>query len=167
MKKVLAMLILLVLVLTLSGCSNNVAKESVKPANVTIENKNYGKTLAVDSKKTTYLSKMNSLQSQLDTELAYLDNGITADIIESTETRYKAWDNMLKEILDVLKKQLSESEVEELTKNQVQWVEYKENTAKSAAGPYDGGELAAIVYNNSLIRTTKDRCYELVNNYIK
>lgn len=167
MKKIRTTLILFVLVLTLTGCSNNTEIKSAKQANATIENNNYGKTLSVDSKKATYLSKMNSLENQLDNELAYLDNGITADVIESTGVKYKSWDNMLNQILDILKKQLSEGEMEDLMKKQVQWISYRENTARSESGPYEEGPLGITVYNNSLTKITKERCYELVNNYMK
>jgi uncharacterized protein YecT (DUF1311 family) len=119
----------------------------------------------VESKKSIYLNMMDSLDTKLSNEFAGLTIGV--DIHNATVIEYNAWDNMLNEIWGILKKQLPESEMSTLTKKQVEWISYKENAAKSAAAEFSTGSNAPIAHNYSLIKSTKDRCYKLVNNYMK
>lgn len=124
-----------------------------------------------ESKKTIYLSKMNSLETNLHNQLAHLENGATVDRHNSANIQYTAWDGMLNEVWDILKQQLPESEMSVLTKKQVAWISYKENAGKSAAAEFGTGESAGteapVAEDTSLAENTKARCYELVNNYMK
>lgn len=120
-----------------------------------------------ESKKAIYLSNMNSLETNLHNKLAYLDTGVTVDMHNSLNIQYNAWDSMLNEIWGILKQQLPQSEMSALTKKQVEWISYKENAGKSAAAEFGTGSGAPVAEDESAVKTTKARCYELVNNYMK
>ena len=74
---------------------------------------------------------------------------------------------MLNEIYNLLKVQLSKEEMDELTNKQISWIEYRDKTAENESATFGMGSFATVQYNSTLARVTKERCYELVNNYMK
>ena len=73
---------------------------------------------------------------------------------------------MLNKIYSLLKTQLTESEMKELKIEQLSWIEYRDTTANNEADEQGRGSSSGLVYNSSLARLTKERCYELVNTYM-
>lgn len=119
------------------------------------------------SYKEEYINKLNSTEKGM-SDLDYLyKNGTNGELVEAEYTRLKRWDNMLNEIYSLLKTQLPESEMNELKSKQRSWIEYRDKTAENEASENRGGSLYYVVYNGSLARLTKERCYELVNTYMK
>ena len=119
------------------------------------------------SYKNEYINKLNSLEEGM-SDLDYLyENGVTAKMNEAEATKLGRWDNMLNEIYSLLKTQLTESEMKELKSKQISWIEYRDRTANNESNESGGGSLSGVVYNSSLARLTKERCYELVNTYMK
>lgn len=119
------------------------------------------------SYKNEYINKLNSLEEGM-SDLDYLyENGVTAEMNEAEATKLERWDNMLNEIYSLLKTQLTESEMKELKSKQISWIEYRDRTANNESNESGGGSLSGVVYNSSLARLTKERCYELVNTYMK
>ena len=119
------------------------------------------------SYKDEYINKLNSTEEGM-SDLDYLyKNGTNGELVEAEYTRLKRWDNMLNEIYSLLKTQLTESEMNELKSKQRSWIEYRDKTAENEASENRGGSLYYVVYNGSLARLTKERCYELVNTYMK
>ena len=99
-------------------------------------------------------------------DLDYLyEVGGDADIREAEGIRYERWDKMLNEIYSILKTQLTESEMKELKNKQLDWIKYIDETVNRVSS--EGGSIArleSIILNADL---TKERCYELVNTYMK
>ena len=115
-----------------------------------------------------YINKLNSVEASM-SDLDYLyESGTTLDLVEAEGIRLKRWDDMLNEIYALLKVQLTESEMKELKSKQLNWIKYRDKTAENEAyAESGGGSLYNVVYNGSLARLTKERCYELVNIYMK
>ncbi|MDU2686412.1 MAG: lysozyme inhibitor LprI family protein [Paeniclostridium sordellii] len=133
------------------------------------ENKDTNKDVETvkHSYKNEYINKLNSTEEGM-SDLDYLyENGTTGEMVEAEATKLKRWDNMLNEIYSLLKTQLTESEMNELRNKQRSWIEYRDKTAENEASENTGGTLYNVVYNGSLARLTKERCYELVNTYMK
>lgn len=122
----------------------------------------------VQSRKNEYLQKLRLVKENL-RDLDYLyENGVTAEMVEAEGTRFGRWDNMLNEIYGVLKDQLSSSDMEQLKKKQYKWVEYRDKTAEDISlEEGGGGSMTGIIYNSQLADLTEERCYELVNNYMR
>ncbi|MGL4772192.1 MAG: lysozyme inhibitor LprI family protein [Clostridium sp.] len=117
--------------------------------------------------KDQYLKKLAMVETGL-SDLDYLyESGVTADMVEAEGTVLKRWDDMLNEIYKLLKVQLSKDEMDELTRKQREWIKYRDKTAENEANATGGGSFAGVQYNTTLARITKERCYELVNNYMK
>lgn len=137
------------------------------PSNEWGESESINNELFSYSYKNEYIDKLNSVEEGMH-DLAYLyENGTTVDLVEAEGTRLKRWDDMLNEIYSLLKTQLTESEMKELKSKQLAWIEYRDTTANNEASAAGEGSLSTIVYNSSLARLTKERCYELVNTYLE
>ena len=54
-----------------------------------------------------------------------------------------------------------------LTEKQIQWIEYRDITDKNESLVFEGGTMEGLQYTSTLANITKERCYELVNNYMK
>ena len=76
-------------------------------------------------------------------------------------------DDMLNEIYKLLKTQLSKSEMDDLTQKQLAWLDYRETTAKNAGADMGPSTGASLQYTSVSAELTKERCYELVNTYMK
>lgn len=117
------------------------------------------------SYKEEYLKKLDSLDEYLKTSV---NEGITTiEMKEAENTRYKSWDDMLNEIYNLLKTQLTEEKMKKLQEEEINWIKYRDETAENEAKKFEGGTLQPIAYVSSLTETTKNRCYELVNNYMR
>lgn len=117
--------------------------------------------------KQLYINKLNNIEAGLkDLEEKY-DSGITIEMKEAAGEEYRRWDNALNEIYNLLKTQLSSSDMKQLKEEEIQWISNKEKKAKEDSLEFKGGTMESLVYINSLAKTTKDRCYELVEKYMK
>lgn len=119
-----------------------------------------------ENKKQEYITKLDNI------ELGFKDFNNTEktaeDMIEHANERYKQWSAALNEIYyDILKEQLSASEMEDLQNEEIQWLDKREIKAKEESSKIQGGTLESVSYTNSLAQSTKERCYELVDKYMK
>lgn len=117
-------------------------------------------------KKDKYIENLNEIE-QAAAEIRNTDDDTTIGMTKSEEEILKKWDQALNEIYQVLEKQLPKSEMEKLRGEQRKWIAYRDETAKEAAKKYEGGTLESLEYIASQAGTTKDRCYELVEGYMK
>ncbi|MBG9586535.1 hypothetical protein ABE26_05390 [Cytobacillus firmus] len=117
-------------------------------------------------KKDKYIENLNEIEKAA-AEIRNTDDDSTLGMTKSEEEILKKWDQALNEIYQVLEKQLPKSEMEKLRAEQRKWIAYRDETAKEAAKKYEGGTLESLEYIASQAGTTKDRCYELVEGYMK
>ncbi|MFT5873249.1 MAG: hypothetical protein ACI8WT_002193 [Clostridium sp.] len=83
------------------------------------------------------------------------------------DERYKSWDAALNEIYNVLKEQLSSSDMKNLQSEEIQWISDRDATAKEDSSVMKGGTMEPVLYIGSLADTTKKRCYELIEKYMQ
>ncbi|SFD02305.1 lysozyme inhibitor LprI family protein [Clostridium uliginosum] len=100
-------------------------------------------------------------------DLEDLYGGSTLEMKSAASQEYQRWDNALNEIYDVLKQQLSSDEMNKLKKEEIKWISDRDNKAKKDSLKYEGGTAESLIYGTSLAQTTKERCYELVEKYMK
>lgn len=86
---------------------------------------------------------------------------------EALGEAYKRWDDALNEIYGDLKQVLKPDIMKELTNEQINWITYRDNTAKKESQEFKGGTLEGVQYIESMGRVTKERCYELVEKYMR
>ncbi len=133
---------------------------------IDIKSEQYAKKQEQNSKKSEYILKM----SQIEKEVAKLNNKKASTTVEMEKVAadsYKMWDDTLNEIYGVLKQQLSSNVMSDVREQQLDWITNRDNKAKKDASSYQGGTLYEVEFLNSLTKTTKERCYELVEIYMK
>ncbi|MDU8967594.1 lysozyme inhibitor LprI family protein [Clostridium tertium] len=79
---------------------------------------------------------------------------------------YEMWDALLNEIYSELKNTLSAEDIDKLAALQIQWISDRDATAEAAGKEVEGGTLQPLVITSSKSETTKERCLELINNYM-
>lgn len=111
-----------------------------------------------------YLKTLNAINSVLDDK--YILNGSTLEMKSKVGAEYELWDGYLNEIYKVIMSNLSDKEKQELIVNETLWVKDKERIATIAGDEFKGGTAETLAYGISAARTTRYRCYELVNLYM-
>ena len=120
-----------------------------------------------ESMQEQYLEKLDSIKSGLgDLTYSYWSDD-EEEMLEAEEETYKRWDDALNEIYDVLEEQLPGDEMEDLKAEQQDWITEKETAAEDAASGEEEESMQDIVSYQTLSQYTKDRCYELVENYME
>ena len=119
-----------------------------------------------ESKKQEYKTKLDNIEIGFKV-LKEKEAGTTADMVEAANERLKQWDAALNEIYNVLKCQLSASYMKKLQSEEIQWIANRDAQAKKESLEMKGGTMEPLIYTSSLQDTTKKRCYELVEKYMK
>lgn len=145
----------------LKGRIDSELKKSNNNSSTNKSNTSGKSDMALDRIK--YLNKLKDIQNQID---SMAPGDTTVEINQNTDAAYKAWDGALNDIYGYLKDNLPNDKFKVLEKDEVRWIKEKEKNAKEAADKYKGGTAATSVYLGSLADQTKDRCYELVNEYM-
>lgn len=119
------------------------------------------------SQKEEYLTKLNTKKKEMDELRNNPEDDSTYAMKKVEGERYKAWDDLLNEIYGVLQKQLSSEEMEQLKQEQREWIENRDSKAKEASLKYEGGTMEQLEYVAVLADLTEERCFALVEGYIK
>lgn len=85
-----------------------------------------------------------------------------ADMNYAAQQKYQIWDDALNQLWRDLKELLNEEEMQQLTAEELAWIEEKEAAALEAAAEYEGGSLYPMVYSTTLANLTRERVYELL-----
>jgi uncharacterized protein YecT (DUF1311 family) len=115
--------------------------------------------------KEEYLNKLHNTKKEMD-EVEPADSSTYA--LKNVEgNRYDVWDGLLNEVYGVLKGQLPAEEMDQLRQEQRDWIKYRDENAKEASLKYEGGTMEHLEYVAVLANLTEDRCFELVEGYMK
>ncbi|WP_080847791.1 lysozyme inhibitor LprI family protein [Cytobacillus gottheilii] len=148
------------------GASTEDASEET-PVEEPSESPGNGDTEEPASKKQEYLSKLDELDQEMTEMMENSTASNTVEMKKEASDRWEAWDGLLNEIYAVLEEQLSPEEMEALRVKQREWIEYRDATAKEASLKYEGGTQENVEYTAVMADVTQERCYELVNEYMK
>lgn len=152
--------------------NNNIISNKTEENNKSNENSNSTENSDLkkdneESKKQFYLDKYYNLEKELQDSLKVKYNGTTIEMREASSIEYESWDKLLNEIYGVLQGQLSATEMEKLKEKQIAWIDIRDSKAKEEAKKVEGGTMEPLAYTSSLRQSTKERCYELIVNYMK
>ena len=122
----------------------------------------------IEGRKTEFINKLDNIQKELDAlpEKEGSDKGETNAMKSYYGLAYEMYDKELNEIYALLKKELSPGTMKDLKDKQIKWIEQKEKTAEEERLKFNGGTFEYVAWYISLYESTKDRCYELVNEYM-
>lgn len=118
------------------------------------------------NRKAEYINRLNQVEESM-SDLEELYAGSTIEMKDAAGQSYERWDNILNEIYSLLRQQLSTSVADDLKNKQIEWIKYRDKKAENDASEYTGGTMYGLIYVDSLGQITKERCYELVNTYMK
>ncbi|NFE93561.1 lysozyme inhibitor LprI family protein [Clostridium botulinum] len=130
----------------------------------TKENNNVSKTQ--ESTKQIYKNKLDAIELGMK-DLDDLKGGSTLEMKSAAKEEYERWDRALNEIYGVLQKQLSSDDRNKLKDEEIKWIASRDEQAKKDSLQYKGGTAETLIYGISLGQSTKERCYELVEKYMK
>ncbi|MBY6836879.1 DUF1311 domain-containing protein [Clostridium botulinum] len=142
--------------------SNKVNTKKVDSS--TKENNNVSKTQ--ESTKQIYKNKLDAIELGMK-DLDDLKGGSTLEMKSAANEEYERWDRALNEIYGVLQKQLSSDDMNKLKDEEIKWIASRDEQAKKDSLKYKGGTAETLIYGMSLGQSTKERCYELVEKYMK
>ncbi|MGP4072048.1 lysozyme inhibitor LprI family protein [Piscibacillus sp. B03] len=176
--KMIIVLFLTILILTACQSSSTSAKPDPKSVNSEeneaeensyepSETKNESNTNIEEQttdKKDQYLEKLQSAKDEVN-QLEPKDSSTYA-LKDVENKRYKIWDDLLNEIYGAIEDQLPKDEMELVRKEQRFWISYRDDTALEASSKYKGGTQEHLEYVAVLANLTKERCYELVEDYL-
>lgn len=148
---------------------NQAEESSVEDSNAQVDSSEEDHTpLSKVAGKTEYLNQLDNLQKELDAmpDKKDSDKGVTNAMKNYYGVSYERYDDALNEIYSLLKKELSPEVMKELKAEQVKWIEQKEENAEKERLKYEGGTFENVAWYISLYESTKDRCYELVKEYM-
>lgn len=117
------------------------------------------------SLKEEYLKKINA--TKIETEELEAKDSSTYALKKVENDRWNSWDELLNKIYGALKEQLPPEEMDQLREEQRNWIKYRDNSALEASIKYEGGTQEHLEYVSVLANLTEERCYELVEEYMK
>jgi uncharacterized protein YecT (DUF1311 family) len=155
------------------GDDTSKADSSVSTKETTV-NKNVQETntintvTKIEGRREEFLGRLDCIQKQLDVlpVKKASDAGTTSAMRSYYGQSYDTYDKALNEIYSLLKEQLSQDAVKNLQAEETKWIKDKEAEANRSASEFKGGTFELVAYNISLYESTKNRCYELINNYM-
>lgn len=173
-KNILLTLVLIAMLLTgvTIGRVTSPVKEKIIEKEVAVEvEKEVEKIVEVESiysglaKK--YLFKFIDIQEEV-SKLPYHEEEYqnTFGMRKLASEEYEMWDTLLNEIYSELKNTLSTEDMDKLTSLQIQWIEDRDVTAEAAGKEVEGGTLQPLFITSSKSQTTKERCLELIKDYM-
>ncbi len=120
-----------------------------------------------ESTKEKYLQKWEEMKNKV-AEMRKNPLDDTTFALKKVEgDAYELLDDLLNEIYGVLEKQLNKEEMNQLRKEQREWLINRENIAKKESLKYEGGTLEQYEYVRTINNLTEKRCFELIENYMK
>ena len=137
--------------------------------NISIEEDNPKNMVTkIEGRKTEFIERLDNIQKEIDAlpEKKDSDAGITNAMKNYYGIAYEMYDKELNDIYALLQKELSPEVMDSLEQEEIKWIEEKEKVAKEESLKYKGGTFEFVADKISLYQSTKNRCYELVNNYM-
>ncbi|SET71208.1 Uncharacterized conserved protein YecT, DUF1311 family [Oceanobacillus limi] len=119
------------------------------------------------SLKEEYLKKLKETKKETDELINNPTDSSTYAMKNAEGKRFDIWDGLLNEVYQILEEQLPPEEMEQLRKEQREWIEYRDDTAKEASLEYEGGTHEQLEYTAVMNNLTEERCFELVEGYMK
>lgn len=117
-----------------------------------------------------YSNRASSIVTNYDNPAAMIDGttqGSEDKMINAENARYAQWDALLNDLYGTLKTKLSASDFNRLRNYQRQWINDRDATADQASTDAESMDsyTPKVSHAMSLAEVTKERCYELLNDY--
>ncbi|MDY0409705.1 lysozyme inhibitor LprI family protein [Virgibacillus soli] len=118
------------------------------------------------SKKEQYLQKLEEVSKKVEKMRDNPVDDTTLALKKVEGDAYDMLDGLLNEVYGVLQDHLPTDKMDELRKEQREWIHYRDQTAKKASLKYEGGTLEQYEYVKTENNLTEKRCLELIGEYM-
>ncbi len=138
---------------------------------LTATEKKSPETSSEKQKSEAYQAYLNHLQAvqkksdQLEQEISE-GNLSQQEMNQKSYELYELWDDELNALWKQLKGTLDITEMNQLTKEEKQWIQKKEEEVEKAGAEFEGGSMQPLVENGTAQKLTRERVYELAE-YLK
>ncbi|MGL5575968.1 MAG: lysozyme inhibitor LprI family protein [Sarcina sp.] len=100
--------------------------------------------------------------------LAEVEDGYSNPGMKLTASKVLTiWDDELNIMYQDLKSKISPDDFKKLQSEQIQWIKDRDAKSITAGKQFEGGTMEGLSIISSKASTTRDRCYEIVNEYMK
>jgi uncharacterized protein YecT (DUF1311 family) len=150
----------------ISNTDNHEANETVdKSSNLPTKEEDPSTDNTEENLKDVYIKRLVNTKKEAE-ELEAVDSSTYA-LKKVENDRWEIWDKLLNEMYGVLKVTLTPEEMDTLRAEQRKWIEFRDDRALQASLKYKGGTQELLEYVAVLAILTEERCYELVEDYMK
>lgn len=163
MGKIRLFLLIGAVLLLACGCGRNgeeIGTSVSEDTAASFEDNQQKENLIADEKEK--LSVTEALAAELEKTIQTDASLTQSELNEKSYELYMHWDSSLNSIWGVLKKVLDEETMQALTKEELEWIAWKEETVAEAGAQYQGGSIQPLVMNLKAAELTKERVYELL-----
>lgn len=112
-----------------------------------------------------YLARFQDLDDEIAAHAKDTDTSSNYSVKARTENERKLWETELDRVVDDLSSRMSDGDREALILAQRDWYRTREATATERSSKQSGSALAELEYNSSIVASTRDRTFELVQTY--
>ncbi|NBI08329.1 lysozyme inhibitor LprI family protein [Senegalia massiliensis] len=171
-KKCALFIVITLSIMTLVACrgDNEENKNSTSDINQNqqVEDNIKNTVTKVKGRRKEFIERLDNIQEELNAlpEKKDSDKGSTNAMKSYYGKAYEMYDEELNDIYALLKQELSPEVMENLKAEQLKWIKEKEEKANKEMKKYEGGTFELVSNYVSLYESTKERCYELVNQYM-
>lgn len=113
----------------------------------------------------SYVKRLEELDVQIARKRTVSSDTTANTLKASAESEKKLWETELKRILDILEKNFDAEEADALFLEQKEWIRNREDTAVEDSKKQSGSAMEEVEYNLSIAKITRERVYELANEY--
>ena len=128
----------------------------------------YNETMQFGFSSSDIIEDAKQMLSTVEEQVSVLENSISqgpltqADYNEKTKEIYDLWDDALNMIWKSLKETKSADEMQTISKEEKEWISFKEQETEKAGAGYEGGTMFSMIVNQKAAELTKARVYELL-----
>lgn len=159
----------ILLMMGLAGCADEVEEhnEPVQSDGVQSEVSNTEEQTSEQGNPlyNEYIEKLEAMKEA--SEAMESEDWTTYAMKKVAGDRWELWDGLLNTIYTELKNTLSPDVFAKVRDEQRHWITMRDEKALEASEVYKGGTMEHLEYVSVLAGLTEERCYELVENYLK
>lgn len=117
-----------------------------------------------ETEVSSYVSRLEELDAKME-RLGDSTSDTSNSLKSAAEQERRVWESEMQRIMEILARNLSEQEKEELIREQKLWMRDREDEALAASRKQHGSALEELEYIISHSETTRERTYELAEQY--